>query len=40
VLKLRDQLRSSFMRDVWPPVAEQIRLLDIDVGALLGRVEA
>lgn len=40
VVKLRDQLRSSFMRDVWPPVAEQIRLLDIDMSALLGRVEA
>ncbi len=38
--RLRTQLRDSFMRDVWPPVADQIRRLDIDVASLLGRIDA
>ena len=37
---LRTRLRSEFLDSVWPPVAEQIRRLDLDVADLLDRASA
>jgi GntR family transcriptional regulator len=34
---LRTRLRAEFLESVWPPVAEQIKRLDIDVEDLLDR---
>jgi GntR family transcriptional regulator len=38
--QLRTRLRADFLAHVWPPVAEQIRRLDIDVRELLERADA
>lgn len=37
---LRTRLRAEFLEAVWPPVAEQIRRLDIGVEELLDRASA
>ncbi len=37
-LRLRTRLRAEFIEQVWPPVAEQIRRLDIDPESLIDRV--
>lgn len=37
---LRTRLRAEFLAAVWPPVAEQIRRLDLDVEDLLDRASA
>ncbi len=38
--RLRETMRSNFLEAVWPPVAEQIRRLDLDAELLIGRVRA
>ena len=37
---LRARLRSEFLTSVWPPVADQIRRLDIDPETLIDRLPA
>lgn len=37
---LRARLKDEFLANVWPPVAEQIRRLDIDPAVLLDRLPA
>lgn len=39
-IRLRARLREEFLSQVWPPVAAQIRRLDIDPASLLGGVTA
>ncbi len=39
-ITLRTRLRAEFLESVWPPVAEQIKRLDIDVEELLDRASA
>jgi GntR family transcriptional regulator len=36
--RLRTRLRAEFIEQVWPPVAEQIKRLDIDPESLIDRV--
>lgn len=38
--QLRERMRSEFLEQVWPPVADQIRLLDLDPEELLNRARA
>ena len=38
--RLRDAMRCNFFDHVWPPVAEQIRLLDLDPAELIDRANA
>ncbi len=38
--RLRTRLRSDFLTHVWPPVAEQIRRLDLDPSELIDGIEA
>lgn len=38
--RLRERLRADFLANVWPPVAEQIRRLDLDPAALLDLSDA
>jgi GntR family transcriptional regulator len=38
--RLRTKLRDDFLTNVWPPVAEQIRRLDLDPAELLDVIEA
>jgi len=37
---LRTRLKEEFLANVWPPVAEQIRRLDIDPAMLMDRLPA
>jgi GntR family transcriptional regulator len=39
-LRLRAKLRDDFLTNVWPPVAEQIRRLDVDPADLLEGIRA
>lgn len=36
--RLRTRLRAEFIEQVWPPVAQQIKRLDIDPESLIDRV--
>ncbi len=38
--RLRVQMRDTFLKEIWPPVAEQLRLLRIDPAALLDATDA
>jgi GntR family transcriptional regulator len=38
--RLRTRLRDDFLTNVWPPVAEQIRRLDLDPAKLIDAIEA
>lgn len=38
--RLRARLRAEFLEQVWPPVAQQIRRLEIDPESLLDRIGA
>jgi GntR family transcriptional regulator len=38
--QLRTRLRAEFLASIWPPVAEQIRLLDIDQAELFDQTPA
>ncbi len=38
--RLKARLRDDFLEQVWPPVAAQIRLLDIDPAQLFDRIDA
>ncbi|MFM6853423.1 MAG: GntR family transcriptional regulator [Sphingopyxis sp.] len=38
--QLRARLRAEFLSQIWPPVAAQIRRLDIDPAQLIGRIDA
>ena len=38
--RLRARLTEDFHTNVWPPVAEQIRRLDLDPAQLLDRIDA
>lgn len=39
-VRLRTMQRETFLRDVWPPVADQIRRIGIDVRTLMDMIEA
>jgi GntR family transcriptional regulator len=39
-MRLKARLREDFMTNIWPPVAEQIRRLDIDASALIDTIDA
>ena len=39
-VRLRQRLREDFLVNVWPPVAEQIRRLDLDPAELIEAIEA
>ena len=39
-VRLRHRLREDFLAHVWPPVAEQIRRLDLDPAELVEAIEA
>ncbi len=39
-IRLRTRLRAEFLEQVWPPVAAQIKRLDIDPESLIDRVGA
>lgn len=38
--RLRARLKAEFLEQVWPPVADQIRRLDIDPESLMDRASA
>lgn len=38
-VRLRSMQREAFLRDVWPPVADQIRRIGIDARTLLDDIE-
>jgi GntR family transcriptional regulator len=37
--RLRNRLREDFIANIWPPVAEQIRRLDLDPAELMDAIE-
>lgn len=39
-VKLRAALRDEFLTNVWPPVAQQIQRIGIDVRSLIDRIDA
>lgn len=39
-VKLRQALHDDFVTNVWPPVAQQIRRIGIDMGTLMDGIEA
>lgn len=40
VAKLRERMRAEFLEQVWPPVVEQMRMLDLTPEELLDRTRA
>ena len=38
--QLRAQMRATFLNDIWPPVADQMKRLDIGIHELPGRLDA
>lgn len=38
--RLRDMLRQDFLTNIWPPVAQQIRRIGLDLDELIDRADA